>query len=674
MRAPELRWARVCVGFFVVAAAAEAWGWPEGVWVALYLACYLSGGWQPARDGLQALRERTLDVDVLMVAAAVAAAGVGQWLDGGLLIVIFAISGGLEELATSRTVRSVRSLLDLAPEVARIADADGSERTVAAARLAPGDRVVVRPGERIPADGSILHGASDVDEASITGEALPASKAPGSTVFAGSLNGGGGLTIVVDRPASESVAARIVAQVEQASAAKAPTQLFVERFEQRYSMGVVVATLGLLAVPTVAFDEAFRATLLRAMTFMIVASPCAVVLATMPPLLSAIATASRRGVLVKGGVAMERLGVVDTVAFDKTGTLTQGAPEVVAVLPAPGWERVQLERLAGAAERLSEHPVGQAIYAAAGSSGRQEPAAQDFRALPGRGVEATVDGHLVRVGNRALLGGAAWLPTAEADGARLDGDTSPDGAAVATAVRTLAEQGRTPVLVEVDGRPAGVIGVADRLRHGAPLVVERLRAVGVAKAVLLTGDRAAAATPVARACGIDEVHAELLPADKAAKVQALQDGGRRVLAVGDGVNDAPALAAAEVGAAMGRHGTDVALETADVVLVTDVVTRLPAVVGLSQHANRVVRQNLLLAGGVIAVLVGLTIFGMLSLPVAVATHEGSTLLVALNGLRLLRDRAWPSGRSCQIRRLPSPAGRRAPSAAARLAVRSTYPR
>ncbi|HEX4100989.1 MAG TPA: HAD-IC family P-type ATPase, partial [Pseudonocardiaceae bacterium] len=331
---PEVRWAAVATVLFCGGLFTELTGGPGWLSWTLLLACYVTGGWEPAWAGLQALREKTLDVDLLMVLAAIGAAAIGQVLDGGLLIVIFATSGALEAVATQRTAESVRGLLELAPERATRLTSTG-EQTVDSAFLAVGDVILVRPGERIGADGEVLDGASDVDQATITGEALPVAKAVGDEVFAGTSNGGGVLRVRVSRPAQETVVARIVAMVEQASATKATTQLFIEEIEQRYSIGMVTATVALFVIPLL-WGAQLQPTLLRAMTFMIVASPCAVVLATMPPLLSAMANAGRHGVLVKSAVVMEQLGQVSRVAFDKTGTLTEGTPRLTDIRPLTG--------------------------------------------------------------------------------------------------------------------------------------------------------------------------------------------------------------------------------------------------------------------------------------------------------------------------------------------------
>ncbi|MBB5126212.1 heavy metal translocating P-type ATPase [Streptomyces griseoloalbus] len=609
---PEARWALTALVAFLAGLAADLGGAPPWIGAVLYAVAYASGGWEPALEGLRALRGRTLDVDLLMIVAALGAAAIGQVLDGALLIVIFATSGALEALATARTADSVRGLLDLAPTTAtRLAD--GGEETVPTAELAVGDVLLVRPGERVGADGTVLDGVSEADQATITGESLPVVKRPGDDVFAGTLNGTGALRVQVERDPADSVIARIVALVEEASRTKAPTQLFIEKIEQRYAVGVVVATLAVFGIP-LAFGENLTDALLRAMTFMIVASPCAIVLATMPPLLSAIANAGRHGVLVKSAVAMERLGEIDAAALDKTGTLTEGTPEVTAVRPLPGSGLGEdaLLALAASAEHPSEHPLARAVVAAAHARDLPLAPATGFTALPGRGVTATVDGHVVSVGR---------------------------------AEETDATDGETVIRVTRDGSPVGTLALTDRLRPDAPAATAALTALTGTAPVLLTGDNARAAARVATATGLTDIRAGLLPEDKVHAVRDLHEAGRKVLFVGDGVNDAPALAAAHAGIAMGRAGSDLALETADAVVVRDELAAVPAVVRLSRTARRLVAQNLVIAGVAITGLVLWDLIGHLPLPLGVAGHEGSTVLVGLNGLRLLRESAWRSGQA-----------------------------
>jgi heavy metal translocating P-type ATPase len=617
---PEVRWASVATVVFVLGLAAQFGGAPPWVWWALYLACYVTGGWEPALAGLKALREKSLDVDVLMIVAAIGAAAIGQVLDGGLLIVIFATSGALEAFLTQRTADSVRSLLALAPESATLITESGNEAVVEAATLSVGDVIVVRPGERIGGDGQVLDGASDVDQASITGEPLPVAKIPGNEVFAGTLNGTGVLRIRIQRAAADTVIARIVTMVQEASATKANAQLFIEKVEQYYSIGVVAATLAVFFIP-LTLGAALQPALLRAMTFMIVASPCAVVLATMPPLLAAMATAGRNGVLVKSAVVMEQLGSITALAFDKTGTLTQGTPQLtdVETLDETRYDTDTILIWAAAAEHPSEHPLARAIVAAATERGLRAPTARDFDSAPGRGVRATIDGHVVQVGNPRHL-----LP---------DTDTS-------ATVADLEAAGKTVVIVVADDVPAGILALADQLRAGAADTVAALTALTGAAPTLLTGDNVCAATTLATQIGITDIRAGLLPQDKVTAVREIEDAGRRLLLVGDGVNDAPALAAAHTGVAMGRAGSDLALETADAVIVRDDLATLPAVIALSRRARRIVVANLAIATIFITGLVLWDLLGHLPLPLGVAGHEGSTVIVGLNGMRLLARRAW----------------------------------
>ncbi len=610
----SVRWAVLSLGLFVTGAATQVLDGPQWLSWALYLTCYAAGGWAPARDGLLALRDKTLDVDLLMVLAAIGAASIGQVFDGALLIVIFATSGALEDVATKRTQDSVNGLLELSPQEAVVLDASGTERTVAAREVQIGDVVVVRPGERVSADGLVVEGTSEVDQSTITGEPLPAVKTVGDEAFAGTVNGSGALRVRATRDPSETVVARIVAMVAEASATKAKTQLFIDTIEQRYSVVVVVATVALFAVPLAAGAD-LQSTLLRAMTFMIVASPCAVVLSTMPPMLSAIANAGRHGVLIKSALALERLAGTDLIALDKTGTLTTGAPEVTGVvtLAADLTEEAVLA-LAAAAESGSEHPLGRAVVAEARARGLRIPSARGFRALPGRGVRAEIGGEVVEVVS--------------------PGELRPD------AVSQTEADGGTAVLVLRDGHPVGVLQIRDHLRAEAVEAVRAMTALTKASPVLLTGDNRTAAELLANRVGITDVRAELLPEQKVDVVGELRDRGHHVLVAGDGVNDAPAMAAAHTSVAMGRSGADLTLDTADAVTVRDDLATIATVVALARRARRVVVANLVIAASIIVVLVTWDLVGHLPLPLGVAGHEGSTILVALNGLRLLSGRAW----------------------------------
>ena len=623
----EVRWAAASLAAFLLAVTADLLGAPTPLVAVAYLACYVAGGWEPLLEGLRALRERTLDVDLLMVVAAVAAASIGQWFDGGLLIVIFAGSGALEAVMTARTRSSIDALLDLAPETATLLGAgpDGAEteREVPAAGLVVGDEVRVRPGERIPGDGRVTEGRSEVDTANLTGEPVPVRCGPGDDVLAGTVNGTGVLRVRVGRDTADSVVAGIAVQVARASETKSHRQLFIERVEQRYSVVVVVAALALLSVPLL-FGADFRETLLRAMTFMIVASPCAIVLATMPPLLAAIAVAGRRGTLVKDATVLEALAEVDTVVLDKTGTLTVGRPRVADVVACGARDPDEVLALAAAAESGSEHVLGRAVRSHAEARGLAIPPADDFTALPGEGVRARVwcgDGPVTVTVGRPEPG--------------------PDLSPVAAAQH---REGRTAVLVRVDGLVEGVIGLADEPRDAAGEALAALRRVVGGEPEVLTGDAAEPSRVIGDRLGLDRVHSGLLPADKVAHVRARQDEGRRVLAVGDGINDAPLLAGADVGLVVGAEqslggsGTGagaLSIEAADGVLMRDPLGSLAPLVELARRARRVARANLAFAAAVIVVLVGWDLFGTLPLAVGVAGHELSTVLVCLNGLRLL---------------------------------------
>ncbi|QQW35423.1 heavy metal translocating P-type ATPase [Mycobacterium marinum] len=617
----SVRWAGIALALFLTGLVAQLNGAAEPVWWTLYLACYLAGGWGSAWAGAQALRNRALDVDLLMIVAAIGAVAIGQIFDGALLIVIFATSGALDDVATKHTADSVKGLLDLAPEQATVFDVDGNEQVVAASELVVGDRVVVRPGERIPADGAVLSGCSEVDQCSITGESMPAVKGRGDEVFAGTVNGSGVLELLVTRDPSQTVVARIVELVSEASATKAKTQLFIEKIEQRYSIGVVIATLALIAIPLM-LGTPVQVVLLRAMTFMIVASPCAVVLATMPPLLSAIANAGRHGVLVKSAIVVEHLADTGVVALDKTGTLTFGLPQLAIVEPLSADVGIKkLLQLAAAAEQSSEHPLGRAIVEEVRRRGITIPGAEDFRALPGRGVRASVGREFVEVCSPHSYRGAPLLELAP-----------------------ILEAGATAAIVLRNGVAIGVLGLTDQVRADAAPSVAALTALTSAPPVLLTGDNPCAAQRVAQHAGITDVRAALLPEQKVEAVQALQASGHRVLVVGDGVNDAPAMAAAHTSVAMGA-GADLTLQTADGVTVRDELHTIPTLIGLARQARRVVTANLFIAGTFISVLVLWDLFGQLPLPLGVAGHEGSTVLVALNGMRLLTNRSWRAAAS-----------------------------
>ena len=636
----ERRWA------LLPATGGEAWGW-DGLWggrpcvaVALYALACLVGGYEPARNGLASLRRRRIDIDFLMVAAAAGAFAIGQPQDGTVLIFIFALGNALEHYALSHTRRAIQSLVRLRPTRARrLRPGQAAQElpegvplppdqleTVPVEQLRPGDLVQVLPGERLAVDGVVAYGHSSLDTSAITGESLPRGVGPGQEVLAGSVNQQGLLWVRVSRPAQDSTLARIIQLVEQAQEHKPPTQLFIERFEGIYSAAVVVVTLLMMAIPPLVWGWDLSTSLYRAMTVMVVASPCAVVLSTLPAMLSAVASGARRGVLFKGALYLERLAQVRVLALDKTGTLTFGRPEVMEVVPAPGRSSDEVLTLAASVEAGSEHPIARAVVQEARRRSLPVSTAQDVQGVPGKGVQGVRDGRRIRVGSpRWLAGEGAALPEP-----------------LSRAIRELEASGQTLMVVDVEGDgPVGVIGVADRLRPQARAAVAALKRRGIRRVVMLTGDNPQVARAVASAVGVDEYHAGLLPEQKLAMLRTLADRYGPVAMVGDGVNDAPALATAAVGIAMGGAGSDVALETADVVLMSDDLSKLEGSIVLGWQAERVVRQNLTFAFGIIGVLLVLAATGRLSLTQGVVGHEASTVLVALNGLRLLGFR-WPS--------------------------------
>ncbi len=566
------------------------------------------GGWGPGRDGVEALLDRRLDVDLLMVVAAIAAAALGQWRDASLLILIFATTGALENAATERTAAGVRALLVDSPESAERIDAVGRPVVVAVDDLAVGDRVLARPGSRLPTDGVVVEGEAAVDESSLTGEPLPRRKVAGRAVLAGSTVSEGALVVEVTVPAADSTLARLAAAVDEAIEQQPPTQLFIERFEQRYSLGVIVAALLLVLVGPWWWGWTLDETVIRTMTFLVVASPCAVVLATMPATLSALAAAARHRVLIRGGAALERLATVDVAAFDKPGTLTVGAPTVLAITPSEDrrhdFDVDRILALAAATEQWSEHPIGRAIVAAAGDRDLGLPTASDVELIPSRGAAATVDGMRVRVGGAALLGELA--------------------------------PGANVVGVEVDGNLCGFIELADRVRDEAACTISCLSGGGVGETWLLTGDHAAAAAAVGDATGVARRSHGLMADDKVAAIRQIDPSGQRVVYVGDGVNDAAALATAGVGVSLAQGGSALAIDAADVIIMDDNLHRLPDVIGLARRCRRIVHANLVFALAVIVALVTLDLLGRLPLILGVLGHEGSSAIVALNGMRLLR--------------------------------------
>lgn len=599
---------------------------------AFYLGAYLAGGYFGVKAGLQSLRQWTIDVDLLMVLAALGAAVVNAPFEGAMLLFLFSLSNVLQAFAIDRTRKAIKSLMKLRPDKA-LAKRDGATVLLPVEELVVGDVLVVRPGESIALDSVIIEGSSAIDQASLTGESMPVSKQVGDPVFAGTINQTGGLEIRVTKLAKDSTIEKLVRMVEEAQTEKADTQRFLDRAEQFYAVGVILFTLALIIVPIAFMREPFQAAFYRAMTVMVVASPCALIISTPASILSAIGGAARRGVLFKGGVHLERAATIKVVTFDKTGTLTEGKPRVTDVVvngrpvdfrAQPDAASLGLLALVGAVEAKSEHPLAQAIVTECKQRGLVMEECTSFQSTSGKGASGLVKGRRIAVGNARFF-------------------TSQNIAIPDTftgQIATLQDQGKTCVIVgdidETTGAAEllGAVAIADVLRPDATEVIRQLKANGIERVVMLTGDNTRVAHAIAKQAGVDEVHADLLPEDKVRVIKELKSIGP-VAMIGDGVNDAPALATATIGIAMGAAGTDVAMETADVVLMSDNLQNIVFALDLARHARRVIYQNLGFAMAVIVVLIVSALGFRLPLPIGVIGHEGSTVLVCLNGLRML---------------------------------------
>jgi len=607
-----LAWISLITAFVV-----DRWtGAPHWSVVALYAASYLAGGTMATRTAIQDLAQRKVNIDLLMVTAAAGAALLDAWAEGAVLLALFSTSNALEFYALRRTRNAVRALMDLSPSEASVLR-DEVEHVVPVSALVVGDLIVVRPGEKIPADAELVAGSTEVNQAAITGESMPVVKTVGDDVFAGTVNQSGAFRARVLHLSTETTIARIVRMVEEAQSRKSRAERFTDAFEGPYAIGVI-AFAALVGMGSALFGMSDRDAFYRAMTVLVVASPCALVISTPAATLSAIANAARNGVLVKGGSYLDELGVVDIIAFDKTGTLTIGRPSLTEVAPVGTLGPDEILGRVASAEHLSEHPIATAIVTAAGERGLPLQTASAFTADPGRGVTAMLESGLVVVGNEAHFAMHEIPVSAEA---------------IEAAERMRAD-GRTAILAGNETGVYGVLGVADQLRPGVSDAIADLKRQGVKRIVMLTGDNVRVGTAIARQVGIDEVHADMQPEHKLEVIERLRTEGR-VAMVGDGVNDAPALATADLGVAMGSGGTDVALETADVVLITGDIGRLPFAVGLSRRMRTIIRLCIGFSLSVIAVLATLALTIGIPLPIGVVGHEGSTIIVVLTGLTLL---------------------------------------
>lgn len=598
-------------------------GWSEVFSIILYVVSYGLGGWNKAKEGVETLlQEHDLDVNLLMIAAALGAASIGYWNEGAMLIFIFALSGALESYTMERSKKDISSLMALKPATA-VRIEQGSMNEVAIDLLAVGDLLLVRPGELIPADGTVYRGESAVNQASITGESLPVEKSVGSEVFAGTVNGEGPLYVEVTKSAENTLFAKIIRMVEEAETEVPESQRFIKKLESIYARVVVAATAALIALPPFLLDWSWSATFYKAMVFLVVASPCALVSSIMPAMLSAISKSARKGILFKGGVHLENMAKTSVVAFDKTGTLTEGIPQVTDFIAGEGYERSRLLAVSASIEKLSRHPLAEAIVRLAEEELLELPAIQESKSVTGWGIEGLIDGELWRIGKSNLLD------------ERENGEAGNGNEQWIALRRQFEAEGKTVSLILAGEDIAGMIALQDTVRPQAEAAVRKLQELGV-KVAMLTGDRKATAEVIAGRTGVDLVFADLLPEDKVTHVKALREQYGNVIMVGDGVNDAPALATATVGMGMGMKGSGAALEIADVVLMNDNIEEIASTIALARRSQRIVKQNMVFAVTVIMTLMLSNFLQGIALPFGVIGHEGSTILVILNGLRLLR--------------------------------------
>ncbi|HEY7444140.1 MAG TPA: heavy metal translocating P-type ATPase [Vicinamibacterales bacterium] len=592
-------------------------GISSAVYVPAFVTAILAGGIYTVRRAWSAARVFSLDINVLMLLAVVGAMAIGEWEEGATVIFLFALAQLLEARSMARARHAIRALMDLSPAEALV-HRNGTDSRVPIELVAVGETVVVRPGEKIPLDGEVVVGQSAVNQAPITGESLPVDKGPGDGVFAGTINGRGALEIRVTRLGRDTTLARIVSLVETAQTRRAPAQVFVERFARYYTPAVILLASALAVIPPLLGGPIDEWTY-RALVLLVISCPCALVISTPVSVVSALAAAARKGVLIKGGAHLERTGTVRCVAFDKTGTLTRGVPRVVDVIPLTGTPSEEILRVAASVEARSEHPIALAILRHARNSGVAPIAGVASRALPGLGAEGEVDGRQAVVGNHRLFEDRG-LCTPE----------------IHEGLDRLAADGRTAVLVARHDRALGLIGVADEPRDASRHAIAMLRRQGVKRVVMLTGDHRGTAMAIAKDLDLDEVRADLLPEDKVRAVEDLRRDYGTVAMVGDGVNDAPALAAADVGIAMGVAGSDAALETADVALMADELLKIPFAVRLSRATLRNIKTNVTLSLALKAVFLVMTVIGAATLWMAVVADMGASLFVIANGLRLLR--------------------------------------
>lgn len=581
----------------------------------VYLLAYIIGGYYQIKAGiLDTIKSKQLNVELLMGIAAIGAAGINHWMEGAVLIFIFALSGALETYSMAKSTSAISSLMDLQPETARLV-INNQEQAVSVSQLNPGDTIRIKPGERVPADGTIIKGETTVDESSMTGESIPMLKKVKDPVMAGTVNIDGNLLVSVTKRSEDSLFSKIVDLVQTAQSEKAPSQLFIERFERIYVKVVIGITLLMLFLPHYVFGWSWSDTIYRAMVMLVVASPCALVASTMPAVLSAVANGARKGILIKGGVHLEQLASVKALAFDKTGTLTKGKPEVTHVLNASGFDDAAFTAAVAAIENNASHPLGKAIVAYTQKTGRTLPEAEHVKVKPGFGVTGEVDGRTYAIGKADML----------------------DPAAVQTFIdkhKNELPEGHTMVYVESEGGVIGAFALKDQVRESSVEAIKTLHHYGI-QTIMLTGDNEKTAEAIQKETGVSSFIANCLPENKVNEIKKLSEKYGSVGMVGDGINDTPALAQASVGIAMGG-GNDAALETADIVLMKNDLQRIADSVRLSKRMNRIIKVNIVFALSMIGLLMCANLLQFISMPLGVVGHEGSTILVILNGLRMLR--------------------------------------
>ena len=582
-----------------------------------YLLAFVIGGFAKAKEGIEATYEnKELNVEMLMIFAAVGSAIIGYWTEGAILIFIFAVSGALETYTMNKSHKEISSLMELQPEEALLIS-NGDEKKVPVSELHVGDQILIKPGERVPSDGMIIKGQTNIDEAAITGESMPVSKGEQEEVFAGTVNMTGSITVQVTKESKDTLFQKIIQLVQSAQSEKSPSQLFIERFEGTYVKVVLLVVIAMIFLPYFLLGWSWHESFYRAMILLVVASPCALVASIMPATLSAISNGARHGILVKGGVHLENLSHLEAIAFDKTGTLTKGKPEVTEVIVKKGLEKDNLIWKAASIESHSNHPLAQAIVKYSKQNISKELLHPDsLEDVPGWGVIAELNGEQWKIGKAAFVG-------------KENVDKFADGKA-----KDLASLGNTLVFIEINGELSAMIAMKDVVREETKVAIDHLKKQGI-QTVMLTGDSEKTARAIAAESHVDEFFAECLPEEKVEQLKQLKEKYKTVAMVGDGINDAPALAIANVGIAMGE-GTDVALETADIVLMKNDLPKISEAIRLSQRMNKIIKQNVIFSISIIMLLIASNFFQMLDLPYGVIGHEGSTILVILNSLRLLK--------------------------------------